>query len=210
MFPSLQLCETGKFEFDGDLFLFFGDHPNSTVLKEPDISTDPSSGLRDPESKCIQYEQHYMQCFIRFLFCRFFFNIQQLFLVTVHVNECINIMLCFKTTVSYTYVDFDNWKETLQTKHWGYLLKNLVVKLIVEELYQGVEEVPLITHQVYDEIRNAKSNREANTIFMKHLKTAGTVKQFKSFCKVLHQTTGKCRVHEEILKRLKKDFNFNF
>ena len=214
MFPSLQLCVTGTFEIDGDPFLFFGDqslsndlayNPNSTVLRERDISSDPrglpstSPRLRDHKSKCI-------------FGCRFFYilNIQQLFLVTVHVNECINIMLCFKTAVSYTYVDFDNWRETLQTKYWLYLLNNLAVNKIVDELYQGVEGVPLIIHQVYDEIRNAKSNKEANTIFMRHLLTAGTVKQFWLFCKVLHQTSDDYGVHEEILEKLKEDFNFNF
>ena len=54
-------------------------------------------------------------------------------------------MLCF---VSYTYVDFDNWNQTLQTKYWTYLLSDLNVNEIVDELYQGVEGVPLITHQV--------------------------------------------------------------
>ena len=50
MFFSLQLCETGTFEFDGDHFLFFEDpslsnglfsNPNSTDPRGGDISTDP-------------------------------------------------------------------------------------------------------------------------------------------------------------------------
>ena len=89
-------------------------------------------------------------------------------------------------------------------------LGSLHVNKIVDELYQGVEGVPLITQQVYDEIRNAKSNKEANTIFMRHLLTAGTVKQFWLFCKVLHQTSDDYGVHEEILEKLKEDFNISF
>ena len=94
----------------------------------------------------------------------------------------------------------------MQTKYWLYLLSNLVVNKIVDELYQGVEGVPVITQQVYEKIERADSRKEANKIFMKHLLTAGTVKQFWSFCKVLHQTSDDYGVHEEILEKLKEDF----
>ena len=98
----------------------------------------------------------------------------------------------------------------MQVKYWLYLLRNLAVNKIVDELYQGVEGVPLITFEVYDAIERAHSSKEANKIFMRHLLTAGTVEKFWAFCKVLHQTSGDYEKHKEILEKLKEDFNFNF
>ena len=83
---------------------------------------------------------------------------------------------------------------------------NLSVDKIVNHLYQGVDGKPLITLQVYQEIRKAKSIMEANTIFLLHLLTTGTVESLYLFGKVLQQTSDDYPIHEEILDKLKKDF----
>ena len=102
----------------------------------------------------------------------------------------------------------DNWKEIIQSKHWVYLLGNLSVDKIVDHLYQGVDGKPLITLEVYDEIEKAKSKKEANKIFLKHLLNAGTEESLKFFCTVLQQTSGDYQIHEKILEKLNNDFKF--
>ena len=101
-----------------------------------------------------------------------------------------------------------NWKETIQSKHWVYLLGNLSVDKIVDHLYQGVDGKSLVTEEVHDEIENAKSKKEANKIFLKHLLNAGTEESLKLFCTVLRQTSNDYQIHEEILEKLKADFKF--
>ena len=102
----------------------------------------------------------------------------------------------------------DNWKEIIQTKHWVYLLDNLTVDKIVDHLYQGVDGKPLVTKEVRDEIENAKSKKEANKIFLKHLLNAGTEESLKLLCTVLQQTSGDYQIHKEILEKLNNDFKF--
>ena len=88
------------------------------------------------------------------------------------------------------------------------MLKALSVNNIVDHLLQGVDGKALITLKVYDEIGNAKSREEANKIFLMHLLTTGTIETFELFCKVLHKTSNDYAIHEDILERLKEDFNF--
>ena len=101
----------------------------------------------------------------------------------------------------------DNWKEMIQS-NWIYLLDKLTVDKIVDHLYQGVDRKPLVTEEVYDEIENAKSKKEANKIFLKHLLNAGTEESLKLLCTVLQQTSGDYHIHKEILEKLKVDFKF--
>ena len=100
----------------------------------------------------------------------------------------------------------DNWKETIQSKHWLYLLGNLCVDKIVNHLFEGVDKKPLITLEVYQEIGKAKKTKEANSIFLLHLLTTGTVESLYLFGKVLQQTSDDYPIHEKILKKLKEDF----
>ena len=111
------------------------------------------------------------------------------------------------TQCSY-YFGTESWKETLKGKHWVYLLKNLTVDKICDHLYQGVDGKSLVTEEVYDKIENAKSKKEANKIFLKHLLNAGTKENLKLFCTVLQQTSNHYQIHEEILEKLKTDFKF--
>ena len=99
-----------------------------------------------------------------------------------------------------------NWKEIIQSKHWVYLLGDLTVDKIVDQLYQGVDGKPLITLEVYQKIGKAKSIMEANKIFLLHLLTTGTVESLYLFGKVLKQTSDDYPIHEEILENLKRDF----
>ena len=101
-----------------------------------------------------------------------------------------------------------SWKDKLKGNHWVYLLGSLTVDKIVDHLYQGVDGKSLVTEEVYDEIENAKSKKEANKIFLKHLLNAGTEESLKLFCTVLQQTSGDYQIHEEILEKLKTDFKF--
>ena len=97
------------------------------------------------------------------------------------------------------------WKQTLRTKHWVFLVKDLAIGNIVNELYQGVGGKPLITDKVYDEIKAAKSREESNVIFLRHLLSTGTEETLRLFCKVLQDTSVKYPVHEEILQKLQED-----
>ena len=115
-------------------------------------------------------------------------------------------MIVVNSFVNLFHVFPGNWKETIQSKHWIYLLGNLSVDKIVDHLYQGVDGKPLITLQVYQEIKKAKSIMEANTIFLLHLLTTGTVESLYLFGKVLQQTSDDYPIHEKILEKLKKDF----
>ena len=83
---------------------------------------------------------------------------------------------------------------------------NLCVDKIVDHLYQGVDEKPLITLEVYQKIGKAKSTKEANKIFLLHLLTTGTAESLCVFGKVLQQTSDVYPTHEEILEKLKEDF----
>ena len=47
----------------------------------------------------------------------------------------------------------------------------------------------LVTEEVCDEIENAKSKKEANKIFLKHLLNAGTEESLKFFCTVLQKNS---------------------
>ena len=76
----------------------------------------------------------------------------------------------------------------------------------MDHLYQGVDGKSLVTEEVYDDIENAKSQKEANKIFLKHLLNAATVESLYLFGKVLHQTSDEYPIHEEILEKLKVDF----
>ena len=100
----------------------------------------------------------------------------------------------------------DNWRETIQSKHWLYLLDNLSVDKIVNHLFQGVDGKPLITFQVYQKIGKANNTEEANSIFLLHLLTTGTAESLCVFGKVLQQTSHDYPIHEEILEKLKEDF----
>ena len=106
------------------------------------------------------------------------------------------------------YFGTESWKEKLKGNHWVYLLGNLTVDKICDHLYQGVDGKSLVTEEVYDEIENAKSKKEANKIFLKHLLNAGTEESLKLFCTVLQQTSNDYQIHEEILEKLKTDFKF--
>ena len=100
----------------------------------------------------------------------------------------------------------DNWKETIQSKHWLYLLGNLCVDKIVNHLFQGVDGKPLITFQVYQNIRKANDTEEANSIFLLHLLTTGTAESLCVFGKVLQQTSHDYPTNKEIFEKLKEDF----
>ena len=97
------------------------------------------------------------------------------------------------------------WKQTLRTKHWVFLVKDLAIGNIVNKLYQGVGGKPLITDKVYDEIKAAKSREESNVIFLRHLLSTGTEETLRLFCKVLQDASDKYPVHEEILQKLQED-----
>ena len=101
----------------------------------------------------------------------------------------------------------DKWKEIIQSKYWVYLLDNLSIDKMVDHLYQGVNGKPLIPLELYQEIGKAKSTKEANKIFLLHLLTTGTVENLYLFSKVLQQTSDGYPIHEEVLEKLKEDFN---
>ena len=98
-----------------------------------------------------------------------------------------------------------SWKQTLRAKHWIFLIKNLVIRNIVNELYQGVGGKPLITDKLRDEIKTAKSGEESNEIFLHHLRSTGREETLRLFCKVLHDTSVEYPIHEEILQKLQED-----
>ena len=90
-------------------------------------------------------------------------------------------------------------------RHWTYLIENLNIRDVVNELYQGVDGRPLITDSLYGQIRAVYIGREANKIFLDQLITTGTMKSLIDFIAILHITQDKIPVHEEIADRLESD-----
>ena len=105
----------------------------------------------------------------------------------------------------YSYVDaICGWKNVIQLHHRVYLLENLCIKEIANQLLQGVDGTQLITDDVYQRINHAVTKKDANEIFLEHLKCQ-TFSSFDIFCKILRQTSRDYGVHEDVVDRLEGD-----
>ena len=98
----------------------------------------------------------------------------------------------------------DNWKDVL-LRHWSYLIDNLNIGDVVDELYQGVDGRSLITALLYDTIKTVYTTRETNELYLRHLKNSGTIKSLIDFIAILRATPYKVPVHKEIADRLESD-----
>ena len=65
----------------------------------------------------------------------------------------------------------------------------------------------MITEDVYDKIGKAESKKDANKIYLNHLKNTGTHEVLGVFCKVLRNTSKAYHIHEVIAARLENDTN---
>ena len=105
----------------------------------------------------------------------------------------------------YSYVDAScEWRKVIQLHHRVYLLENLCVKEIANQLLQGVDGKQLITDDIYERINHAVTKNDANEIFLEHLRSK-TLSDFEIFCKILQQTSKDYGVHEEVADRLEGD-----
>ena len=105
----------------------------------------------------------------------------------------------------YSYVDASyGWKKVIQLHHRVYLLENLCIKKIANQLLQGMDGTQLITDDIYQRINHAVTKKDANEIFLEHLGSK-TLSGFDIFCKILRQTSKDYEVHEEVADRLEGD-----
>ena len=116
---------------------------------------------------------------------------------TVHViNICIISSHCFLVADMSS-----SWKTTLRTKFHIHLLDNLNVKGIVDPLLAN----SLITDPLYDKIRAKVAIKDANSLYMDHLKNSGAEVTFVRFVHVLADSSNEYPVHGEIVRKLKED-----
>ena len=105
----------------------------------------------------------------------------------------------------YSYVDAScEWRKVIQLHHRIYLLENLCIKEIANQLLQGVDGTQLITDDIYQRINHAVTKKDANEIFLEHFRSK-TLSSVDIFCKILRQTSRDYEVHEEVADRLEGD-----
>ena len=105
----------------------------------------------------------------------------------------------------YSYVDAScGWRNVIQLRHRVYLLENVCIKEIANQLLQGMDGTQLITDDIFQRINHAVTKKDANEIFLEHLKCK-TLSSFDIFCKILRQTSRDYEVHEEVADRLEGD-----
>ena len=98
-----------------------------------------------------------------------------------------------------------SWSKHVKRKHLKYLLKHVVSKKILIEVYQGVDGKTIISDRVQEEITNVLSQEEANGILFRYLLKPKRLSRFKTFIEVLRRTSAAHEVHEEVVKRLEED-----
>ena len=98
------------------------------------------------------------------------------------------------------------WKGTLKVKHWTFLLDNLNTDKMADQLLQGVEDTPLVTKSVYEEIKASTDRRRSNEIFINHLVNRGTEESIRLFCEILEQSSQNYPIHKVVADKLKEDF----
>ena len=96
------------------------------------------------------------------------------------------------------------WRKVIQLHHRVYLLENLCIKEIANQLLQGVDGTQLITDDIYQRINHAVTKKDANEIFLEHFRSK-TFSSVDIFCEILRQTSRDYEVHEEVADRLEGD-----
>ena len=80
------------------------------------------------------------------------------------------------------------WRKVIQLHHRVYLLENLCIKEIANQLLQGEDGTQLITDDIYQRIYHAVTKKDANEIFLEHFRSK-TLSSVDIFCKILRQTS---------------------
>ena len=84
------------------------------------------------------------------------------------------------------------------------MLENLCIKEIANQLLQGMDGTQLITDDIFQRINHAVTKKDANEIFLEHLRSK-TLSSVDIFCKILRQTSRDYEVHKEVADRLEGD-----